>query len=422
MKKYLFSILLTVSCVNATAITYSENTAVEFFDETEIIIENGVTISAANGSNIPMYGSVLLYNHGTINDTIDTNGWNLLVHNTVNNAEINTVGGNVVQIISNVDEAKKLNITADNFTVSIENVPNLNFSDIKDMSAESFTITDSTIIIDDFTQWQNWDKHMTASGVIHLKITDDNAINYDGEYINNVSGAEAVNVQIEGLDGSSRSDKELVGGQFKLTIVRNTDYNVSNNGENSVLEKIKESDPDDKLIKALNSAENTNQINRIKHKSYRFNHDILLRPLRVINNFASINNITSKTDTGIGAVPVYIVSDNMRNIGGRVYFGNHYNDLYFNIGLLLNRFEYRDSINDFSGFMYGTDFQVKQYFDKLWLNGIGGINFTKFNADYVSSNKIKHNPYGVSWYTGLDSGYDFNIGSDFILSPFFGIG
>lgn len=431
MKKYLFLIngLFVASSVYADASqTFMAGTnylSVVAFDSgvENVYVEPGAEVSSV-GNTITMNGPICLHNNGTIYGNIDTNEQNLSIYNsgTISGNIINT-NGNVTQIITPDTGIHFVNVPNGNFYVHIENMGenNLNFSDIKNINATYFDVKNTSIVIDDFTQWQNWGQTINLSGPIHLIITDTNATDYEGEIIENIYGNKSVIVEIDGLDSSSRTYVESIGNRFKLKIIRETNYSVLNSGENSVLEKIKESDSGDKLITALNSARSIDEINRIKNMSYRFNHGILLRPIRVINNFALMNGINEKSDFGLGFTPMYTMSDKISNLGGRVYVGNHYNNFYFNFGLQLNHFEYSDDINDFSGFIYGADIKLKQYFNKLWFNGVGGINVTKFKANYISNNEIKNNPYGISGYGGIDTGYDFNIVNDLLVSPFIGV-
>lgn len=388
----------------------------------DVFVESGAEVSSV-GNTITMNGPICLHNSGIIYANIDTNEQNLSIYNsgTIYGDIINT-NGNVTQIITFVPEITNINVIGGVFNVQIENLDNLDFSIIEGIDATAFDVKNTSIVIDDFAQWQNWGKTVNLSGPISLIITDTTATDYDGEIIGNIFGNNSVIVNIDGLDSSTRTETEIIGNRFKLKIIRETNYSVINNGANSALEKIRQSDPNDKLIKALDSATSTNEINNIISKSYRFNHGILLRPIRVTNNFTLMNGINDKSDFGLGFTPMYTISDKISNLGGRIYIGNNYNDFYLNFGLQLNRFEYSDDINDFSGFTYGADIKLKQYFEKLWFKGVGGINVTKFKANYISDNEIKDNPYGISWYTLLDGGYDFYIGNDFIISPFVGAG
>ena len=112
----------------------------------------------------------------------------------------------------------------------------------------------------------------------------------------------------------------------------------------------------------------------------------------------------------------------INNYGGRVYFADKYNDLYFKIAVNLNSFSYEDNINEFSGFAYGADIRAKQYFNKFWLDGIFGINRADFKVDSVYVNGgIVNKPKGTSEYVRLTTGYDFAHVSDIVFTPFVGM-
>ncbi len=426
MNKYLFLFLFVIYSVDAYAtFEYSSNGLVEYFDDTEIVVQDGVEIGAVNDDMINMSNSVRLYNYGTINADINADTNNLIIYNygTINGSIVN--GGEIRQMITDDMGINNINVSGGNYTVHINNVQELHFSDIKNINAESILINNSWIYIDDFNDWQNWDKNVSTSGTIHFKIADKGTVNSNGEFIQNVSGAQSVIVEIENLDDYERTQ---LGSGYYLSIVRENNYEIIDNNENTantdnaLLNEIRESDPNDRLISALDYARNAATINKIKNKSYRFNHDILLRPLRVINNFSLMDNVHNKYDLGAGIKPTYTVSDKISGIGTLLYLNNRYNDFYYNLGISLNYFKYHDDINEFSGMMYGFDIGAKQYFNNLWINGSVGLNLTKFDANYImSGNKIENNPYGISWHLGTDIGYDFNITNGFVINPFVGM-
>ena len=130
MKKYLILICSIVYGVDAVAYTYSSDSTVSSFDNSEIVIDNGVVITADGGGVILMNTPVYLHNNGVINGILDTNGYNLFVYNsgTMNYSIMNT-GGNITQIITPDTGIKNIIVPSGNYVVRIEDVPNLNFSD-----------------------------------------------------------------------------------------------------------------------------------------------------------------------------------------------------------------------------------------------------------------------------------------------------
>ena len=247
MKKYLILICSIVYSVDAVAYTYSSDSTVSSFDNSEIVIDNGVVITADGGGVILMNTPVYLRNNGVINGILNTNGYNLFVYNsgTMNYSIMNT-GGNITQIITPDTGIKNIIVPSGNYVVRIEDVPNLNFSDIKDITPTFFEITNTsgnhtTVIINDFAEWQGWNKTVKISEPISLRINDESALNYDGEVISNIiTNTDAIiDVWISGMDNSDRVGIEKAGTQFKLDLSRVVNYDIIYGEENTVLERIR---------------------------------------------------------------------------------------------------------------------------------------------------------------------------------------
>lgn len=409
---------------------YSENQIVPYFDDMYVFVENGIEISAPTDGSIEMNDVVYLHNNGTINGVINTNGNNLMVYNTVDNATINVTGdGNVVQVISADNEFTHLSIGGADFGVSIEGVSNVNFSDIQGMNANSFVITDSSVVIGNFNDWQNsLDKNISLEGNVCLIINDADTVN-SGVVITHTVSNDTINVIIPNLDKMYKTELRVLNGGIGLYIVRETDYSVifedSEDAEekrNSALEQIRQNHPDDKLLRALDKARDIDEINRLKNLSYRFNHGILLRPVKMLSKFSLVNFFKRENVSGIGIEPYYVMSDTTDAVGLHVYSGYKFDNLYFDAGLNFGKFDYSDDLNEFSGMFYGFDINSKQIFDKLWLGESFELSLTSFKADYISDDgDIKKNPMALSWYGDIAVGYDFDMKHDIVISPVVGL-
>ena len=103
--------------------------------------------------------------------------------------------------------------------------------------------------------------------------------------------------------------------------------------------------------------------------------------------------------------------------------GKVYNDMYniFTKKAADDRYTYPTTFNDFTGFAYGLNVRAKQYIDRLWLDGMIGINRTNFKTNdiYINEN-ISNNPNGMSEYARFSVGYDCAKISEFAISPFVG--
>ena len=478
---------------------------VEYFYDRNVYIENNANVSALNDSDIKINGPVFLYNDGNITGQIDTNGWNLFLYNSgVISGGITTEnGGNVVQIIRSKSELTNICVVGtDSYIVKIDGYKNLDFNDIKDITASSFVIKNSSIVINSLQEWNNWGKEVefeegasliigasnsNTSGQTENSVsqessseqatdsTPENQITASennqtetnqtvvqtntvvqsnnetsGQTINNssdqitdnvdnistdtvantttnVSGIENLQIQVNDIDNLHAVQITQSGQEIMVDTERVTDYNLifnndTENNSSDVLEIIRNENPDDRLIRALDDAPDLAHINSIKRHSSRFNHKILLSATKVINKFSMFDTVEEDKDDVIGVKPVYIFSDTINNLGGRFYVGSNFDNLYLNLGFNFNRFSYKDNLNDFSGSSYGLDIKAKQKFNNFYLYGLGGFSIIKFNANYVTSdNSLKHNPIGNSVYGKFDAGYDFALDSDLTISPFVGM-
>ncbi len=428
MKKYLVPICVFSVYFQANAdqifVSGGDYSATSSFDDFDVHVENGATVSLP-GNDINMNLSVHLYNDGYINGTINTNGHVLNVYNSGTIAGgINASGGTVIQHVRSGTELTNISVTGGGFSVEIDGYQNANFTDIKNMNADSFTITGSSVVIDDFNDWQNWDKNVVLNGEILLIINNPESV-HSGEVIRHTVNGNTINVVIPNLDKMYKPELILVGDELVLNIVRETNYDLvfsessGNNSETgSVLEALRNKHNQDKLLSALDSANTWDEINKIKNLSYRFNHDILLRPIKTLNSFSLVDSLKSETETGFGIIPYYTISNKMDGFGGRVYVGYENEFIYVNAGIGMHKFDYSDKFNEFSGISYAFDIKSKQHINKFFLGEIIGLNLTDFKADYVSKdNKLENNPLGISWYGDIFIGYDFDLFQDIKITP-----
>ena len=423
MKKYLVSLLLIFVITDACAETVYDgiDNKLNSFNDDIVYVNSGAVVKPLGSSIAIDYPAVVIHNYGTITGPIDANDNSFFIYNTgiISGNIITNHGEIITQIINSGADRTNFSINPANFRVEVETgSTEIDFDNIKNLDAGKIIIKDSRIVMNDFADWRNWDKDVDIDGSVCLVITDAGTV-HNGDVVNHAVSGDTVHVEILGLDGLYRANLSWVGGQWVITNVRETNYNKM---ENSVLETLRSGHSGDKLLSALDTAKDWQEIERIKKLSYRFNHDILLRPVRVVNDFALIDMINNEADSGAGISASYILSDSIKNFGGRIYIGKKYKNLYFNTGFTLNSFSYKDNLNDFSGLMYGLDIKSKQMVDKLWFREIFGANLTKFKADYITDkNEIKNNPIGFSLFGAIDTGYDFDVYEDIVIAPIVGL-
>lgn len=327
-------------------------------------------------------------------------------------------------LITNCYAAPSISVSGDTATIkNYDNASPLYLDDLKAITAEKLEVYNSLIIIDNLSDWQDWNGDIKLVSGVSLKINNlDNT--YNGEKLEHILNPDVVDVIVK--DPLFRVNRETPGGDSSsvyLNLVRETDYSkVFKDNRGVFLNNIRQSHPDDKMLQMMDSAKNMNEINSVMNSSYHFNPKILTNPIKTINRAILLNFFGAEQDFGVGADVDFIMSDKINNFGGHVYISDKYEDLFFKIGLNLNRFSYADNINEFTGLSYGADIRAKQFIDNFWLDGILGISRSGFDADYVYNNgDISEKPKGMSEYARLSVGYDIKRVSDFVLSPFVGL-
>ena len=297
----------------------------------------------------------------------------------------------------------------------------IDLQEIQNISADKYKFDNSVVYINNLSDWQNWIADVEFLTNVSLRIKNLGMSN-NGEKLEHVSSSDVVNVSVRDADNLYTVDFTAMGGDLFLNLARETDYTkIFRDSRGAFLENIRLNHPNDKMLLAMDKAATMQELNSVMNSSYHFNQKILMNPIKTLNRAVLIDS-SSKIKTGIGADIDYIMSDKIDVYGGHIYVAERYEDLYFKIGVNLNRFSYSDDLNEFDGFVYGLDVCGRQYFDNFWLDGLIGANRTNFNADDVYvNNGNTNNPKGISEYMRLSAGYDYTQISDFVISPFVGL-
>ena len=392
------------------------------FDKPIVVIENGADIYPED--NIKLMTNVVLYNSGNVHGTIDTNGQNLIVHNSGNIS-----GGIVVkpsdaltQVIDSESEFVKFDVSGNNFNVNINNISNLDLDRMKSLGAEKYNIYNSSIVINDYSDLRDWgdtDIHLLELQGIYIKNADTIK---SGEYISFLTDDD-INIFFIESNKLYNPELKLMPDGVVLNIVRETDYRkIFDDKRGEILANIRATDPNDKLLMNMDSAETMQGLTNIMSDSYRFNLSKLVRPVKVANNFLVFDSLRNRDNTGVGVNASLYSGDKVRGAGANIYSGLNVNQDIFNIGFNFNRVLYSDNNNEFDVDMYGFNINADiDLANNYWLNaGLIG-NITKYNADNIYYNDdIKNNPNGYSGDIIIDGGYDYVINDNWSVSPFAG--
>ena len=228
MKGILFSVFIIVGLCNCGfALSYNTDTTTDVFNENEIIVRENVVVNSDSGYiNIDKQGT-FIENNGTINAILDTNGNNLRIKNSGNVGGIDINGfSSVTQIISNNSEITDINISGNTnrFYISVEDFDNVKFSDIKDLDSNNFSFTKSSVVIDNFADWNNYEKSVSFIGNDNKLIITNSYTVESGAYIKNTSGATNIEVIISDQDNLHKAQITKTPQGTIVYVVRETDY------------------------------------------------------------------------------------------------------------------------------------------------------------------------------------------------------
>ena len=426
MKRFLGVIAGFVLSANVFAegdvVYWSQSQNIASFEADENIVQENVVLGSLTGSGISIVNPMLIRNYGTIDaDLIATDDFSVHIYN--GGAVTGTVQANhLIQFVTSNDNLHLLTVNSPDFTVVVDNFnAPVNLTDLQGLNAGRYQFKNSSVVIDNFLDWQNWNVAIEwLSGTNTLYINDYSAIN-SGTTINNIN--PDVQILILTQDNLYQSYLEYINQTTTvLNVVQQNNYQqIFGDDINNALLDIQSVNPNDDLLVTMNSVNDVNVLHSIINSSYRFNPSVLMRPIMAIDNFSIIDNLGDVRDNGV--VPWYIGSRYMRDVGGRAYIGAIGNDSFsLSVGLNFNKFDYNDNINDFSGIAYGADIRANKKIDNFVIKGLVGFNLIDFQTDtiYVNNN-IENNPFGYSLYGGIDGLYDFDLGEGWNVAPFFGV-
>lgn len=379
-------------------------------------------VYAVDVDRIDLDHAMTIYNYDNV-DAIYTNDNNLTIINyqTIN-AVYNTGTSYVLQQIPDNAALNTINMHGNNFHVQINNV---NSADVRLVQrivegAEEVRITDSSLVIDDFADWRNWNQTVLLEGTNTLYIKHPETV-VSGERIQFIKN-NGTKVVLLDSDQLYKVTLRYDSGASFIDITKTDVSNIFDDERGEILKDLQLSGSNSSLLLALNNAKSMQEINQIMQSSYRFNPSILMRPVSTLNQFYLLDLLNNENSLYGGFSGFYIGSDATDAFGFNLHFGGKYEDWRLSTTLYWNRFYYQKDVNNFDGFSYGGNIKIKRYIDSFWIHGIAGLSFANFKTDTIyHNNMIKRNPFGYSGYGALDIGYDYNIIDDLSIAPFGGV-
>jgi len=383
--------------------------------------------------------SVVIENYATINtDMYVCSDCDVYIRNSGKfNANVHmSDGARIIQVVSNPDEVKSIDVNVA-YSVVLDNVTDVNFSDVLDLSArgaKKLTVKNSKIVIN-----ENLPKVYVPLEIQgEVSFVMDNVDLVDNKVIvENVFGDGVVRVLVNNAGTMHTYDTYIRGGNLYLDVERETDYNkvfdstnVDTKAENKVYENtgdfingLRDDKNADKLLDSLDSAQNTEDLINIMQKSVRFNPNVLHEIPRAIHALDMVH-LHDDANTGVNVRPWGIKGGNFWGYGADFGVTMENNDSFaLSITGRVGHVEYDNDIDVFNAKLYGANLYAKYAFENnVVLDMSVGAMKTKFDVGNVLYGGVQFaNPSTLSGYGVINIGYGFDIEKDLVLMPFVGI-
>lgn len=384
------------------------------------IIDTGVNIN-----NVHITQSLYLQNYGNINGNINVNNpLRLYMYNsgTISGQIILNGNAQFFQMITNPSDITQLSVSGAH-TINVIDANMLSLSAIASIKGETDTIIleNSTLMLDcDFADLGT----VRLVGNVFLYAPDENGI-YNQSVPLSVSGDGRAYVYSGTSNPLMTYQTSVNDGQLYVRALRETDYvKILHNKTGEFLNRVRESNPDDKLLRALDSATSMAELNDIMSRSVRINPKLMMRPIRTFDDML-VNEFAARSDMPDGAVrAMYVISDDFSIYSGNFNIGLHtspnfYVSAYGALGVL----DWSDDINDFGAVMYGGGIRANyniSYTDIV--RATFGATYADFDSDFVfDGESAKSAKSGTDIYGAMDFEHRFYFQNKFFVAPIIGV-
>ncbi len=334
----------------------------------------------------------------------------------------------LVQIISSADDITHLNVNG-HYSVSV-NGDMLLLDEIisTSLAADKIVFSDSTLVLDApiIAGREISTPVMEFDGETMIYIDDANDFT-NTPILSNITGDGKIRFHSDKLNPLYALRSSIVEEKLYLITVRETDYSkILRNKTGEFLDKLRLENPDDALLRKLDSVADMDELNSVMAHSVRLNPQLLMNPVRTIDRFETSGDfVTDNKNSGLGirAEPIVVLSDDFYSYGGRVeFYGNVVDAWSIGVAAYTAIIDFADSINDYSAELYGVNATTRyNFYEKYFVRAIAGASVAEFDIGAVLGNdKIVYNPTGLDLYGAIDIASNINFGDSFSITPFVG--
>ena len=422
--KFLCNFALCFVAIDAFALTvdvgqtYEANmTITDSTSEDDLVIINYGTIDG--DINVANGVGVTIQNYGVINGAVNCTTCALVNQIITGDGDMNLISGlsghsvivdnennniSLVDVITVAGNAGRIVLTGQNVIIDVGAIgthPVIEFNP----GAGGNSTNSVTFIIRGWNE--NWDETQPVLSGMAL----DNANN-------NFGGAEFI-----GVDSMFAPYADLDGSRLYARFARQTNYGVVfENDLGDWLDDLRDENPGDKLLGALDAARNRAGLRDVLSNSMRTNPIRLLGPVRSFNTFMLGDHIQDLA-FGVVAEPFYIYSGDFSVLGGGVgVAGRIANNLVAKFGGYAGRMDYDGELDNFNAMVYGANFGAMYKDSDFYARAVGTLSSAQFkDIEIFDGVRGRQNPNGISGAGIADGGIVFQVFDEFNLTPFVGV-
>lgn len=377
--------------------------------------------------------SVFLDNNGFIyGDMHVCDGCNLFIKNSGELYGDFYLGesASVTQIVVSKDDLKPLGISG-GFNLVVANVRDVNLDDVGNVAdgADRVVLQNASLVIgsdDTTTLARSGAPEFELRGIVTLRILDPYA--YNGRAVmSNVSGDGTVVFDVDGMGPLYTPHGFMNNGDLYFEIIRETDYlKILGTPVGGFLNLLRDINPADRLLEALDSATTMDEIRRIMRGCIRLNPVKLLWPIDVFNTMVRMGgglDIGDGRGADLYAVPEYLTADEFVIYASRVGVGVNVSDEFrFSLEGVAGTLNVIDDFDDYSAEFYGANLYLGLNGDWVFARGRAGITVADFETGPMFDGyNIVESPIGRALYAEMDFGGHIYFGEKFVIDPFVGI-
>ena len=416
---FIFSYLANVSFASADFIGFDVNLP-NYSIDSDLFIDDGISF---NVDSLDIVSSVRIINNGSFHAGVNIcSGCRVEFKNSGFIDATFNLGENasIVQVINSGDDLNSLGMNG-GFDVLVNNSEIISWNAIRNVAngADKIILENSVLKLDALSPgvFNALDNDIELRGKI--VIYADNVDELLGvPVLSNVYGNGVVYFHVKDINPLYAIRSYVSNDSLYAEMVRETDYmKIFNNKMGAFLNMVRTENPNSDFINALDNATSFDSVYSIIGRSVKLNPILLMKPIRIFNNFEMAN--ISVSGTGISAAPIYLFSDVLDfmaiNFNGSIKLNDN---LKIGLAAYIGGFDFSDDINEYGGTMYGGNASFDYLYGIWFARGVVGATAMRTDVGIVFNNdEIVHNPGGASVYGATDVGINF-IYDKFIVSPF----